>query len=122
MSRQISIDVPERNNIHNIVASIKAIREISGLGLKESKDIVDVVGQHVIPVSIHISDPDLENAFRILRGNGIAVGKPVWRILQDLRELGAQALKLGEDELANEILQLVLAEKLRRGTDVLENA
>jgi hypothetical protein len=42
------------------------------------------------------------------------VGEPAWKIIEELRKLGSQALLQGEDDLANEILQLVLAEKLRR--------
>jgi hypothetical protein len=120
MNRPITIEVPQRSEMHNVVACIKAIREITGLGLKEAKDIVDVVGQHLLNLHLPTTDNQLEEAFRILRNNNIAVGKPAWRILQELRELGSQALKMGEDELANEILQLVLAEKLRRGNDVVQ--
>ena len=120
MNRLITIEVPQRSEMYNVVACIKAIREITGLGLKEAKDIVDVVGQHLLNLHSQTTDNQLEESFRILRNNNIAVGKPAWRILQELRELGSQALKMGEDELANEIIQLVLAEKLRRGKDVVQ--
>jgi hypothetical protein len=62
------------------------------------------------------ADPEreIENQFRILRSEGVEVGPPVWKIIEELRKLGSAALLQGEDELANEILQLVLAEKLRR--------
>lgn len=61
-------------------------------------------------------DPNgaIEEQFRLLRNEGVDVGPSVFKILSELRSLGAQALLQGEDELANEILQLVLAEKLRR--------
>lgn len=105
----------------NKVAAIKAIRMLSGHGLKEAKDIADVPNVRVM-LDLHRAnftsypDPEqeIENQYRILRGQGIQVGIPVFQILADLRELGSQALLQGEDELANEILQLVLAEKLRR--------
>ena len=91
------------------------------MGLKEAKDASEVVGK---PQTFDMSDTlftayanpevEIENHVRILRNEGVQVGEPVYKILEDLRKLGAQALLQGEDELANEILQLVLAEKLRR--------
>jgi len=106
--------------INNKVTVIKAIRTLTGLGLKEAKDASEKGGRQVY--DIHASnflgcvDPEkaIEEQFRILRSEGVEVGEPAWKIIQDLRELGAKALQMGEDELANEILQLVLAEKLRR--------
>lgn len=105
----------------NKVTVIKSIRTLTGLGLKEAKDASEVVGK---PQTFDMSpslftayanpEVEIENHVRILRNDGVQVGEPVYKILEDLRKLGAQALLQGEDELANEILQLVLAEKLRR--------
>jgi len=102
------------------VSVIKAIRMLTGLGLKEAKDASELQGDqhHVLNTGNFTSylapEGEMENQFRILRNAGCEVGDSVYRLLQSLRDLGAQALKQGEDELANEILQLVLAEKLRR--------
>ena len=104
------------------VSVVKAIRILTGMGLKDSKDASEVwereqhfnisyMGNFTSGGSI---DVEIENQFRILRNAGVKVGDPVHILLQSLRSLGAQALDQGEDELANEILQLVLAEKLRR--------
>ena len=104
----------------NKVPAIKAIRYLTGMGLKEAKDASEIIGTRVYPTDMrHLSsfpDPsaEMENQFRLLRSYGAEVGEPVEKLLQELREMGAQALQMGEDELANEILQLVLAEKLRR--------
>jgi hypothetical protein len=105
----------------NKVAVIKAIRTLTGLGLKEAKDASEVIGrQQTFDVNSTIftayGNPigEIENQFRILRAEGIEVVDPVYKIIEELRKLGSQALLQGEDELANEILQLVLAEKLRR--------
>lgn len=105
----------------NKVTVIKSIRILTGLGLKEAKDASEVVG---VPQTFELSntlftaygnpEAEIENHVRILRNEGIQVGEPVYKIIEDLRKLGVQALLQGEDELANEILQLVLAEKLRR--------
>ena len=102
------------------VPVIKAIRSISYMGLKEAKDLSEVPGSHALPVSLQPSyaQPNDELFFeeqcQILRNNGVDVGPSVHKILQSLRDLGAEALRQGDDDLANEIMQLVLAEKLRR--------
>ena len=104
----------------NKVSAIKAIRTLTGMGLKESKDASEIIGTRVYPIDMaRISlypnpQTEIDNQFRLLRSYGAEVGEPVEKLLQELREMGAQALKMGEDDLANEILQLVLAEKLRR--------
>jgi len=107
-------------SIPNKVAVIKAIRTLTGLGLKEAKDASERSGHQVFDISpsnfASWADPQkgIEEAFRILRNEGVEVGEPAWKIIEELRKLGSQALLQGEDDLANEILQLVLAEKLRR--------
>lgn len=101
----------------NKVAVIKAIRTLTGLGLKEAKDASEVVGKPQtfdLQPQASATPAYVEEQFRILRQEGVEVGEPVYKLLEELRKIGAQALLQGEDELANEILQLVLAEKLRR--------
>jgi hypothetical protein len=108
------------SSIPNKVAVIKAIRTLTGLGLKEAKDASERPGPQVFDIHhsnfTSWSNPEqgIEEQFRIMRNEGVEVGEPVWKIVESLRQLGSQALLQGEDELANEILQLVLAEKLRR--------
>jgi len=105
----------------NKVSVIKAIRMLSGFGLKEAKDASEVVGKPVVfELARHnfsgyqSPETEIDNQYKILRSQGVQVGEPVHKILDELRKLGSDALLQGEDELANEILQLVLAEKLRR--------
>lgn len=106
----------------NKVEVIKTLRFLTGLGLKDAKDASEITSPQTFAISGNIftsyGNPDLEidRSFRTLRNNGVEVGPSVWKILDSLRKLGSQALAQGEDELANEILQLVLAEKLRRET------
>lgn len=103
---------------HNKVAVIKAIRTLTGLGLKEAKDASERNGvRQSFPLALFNgqNNPQYEENCRILRAEGVDVGPVAQKIIQELRKLGSQALLQGEDELANEILQLVLAEKLRRG-------
>jgi len=113
---EITINGP----LGNKIAVIKAIRTLTGLGLKEAKDASERKGPQLLdldfPGLTRYPNPnvEMENQFRILRAEGVLVGEPVHKLLEELREIGAQALRMGEDELASEILQLVLAEKLRR--------
>lgn len=115
----VTVIIPQ--TMPNKVTVIKAIRELTGLGLKEAKDISDIPKEYHLRLDsrFYAMEPEvwkkaIEDIARTLRQNGVGVGAPVFVILDDLRKLGAQALEQGEDELANEILQLVLAEKLRR--------
>lgn len=113
-------DITINGPLGNKIAVIKAIRTLTGLGLKEAKDASERRGSQTLTLDnaglSHYPDPEamMESQFRILRSEGVDVGEPVHKVLQELRELGAKALQMGEDELASEIFQLVLAEKLRR--------
>jgi hypothetical protein len=96
---------------------------LTGLGLKEAKDTSERPGvRQVFPIVLPNGQDNrqYEENCRLLRAEGVEVGPAVQKILQELRKLGSQALLQGEDELANEILQLVLAEKLRRGISLGE--
>lgn len=99
----------------NRVAVIKAIRTLTGLGLKEAKDASERLGLvQTFGTRPGLLPSEFHEAFRTLQSDGVEVGGAIEKILSDLRKLGSEALLQGEDELANEILQLVLAEKLRR--------
>jgi len=116
--RKFTITCPA--SIPNKVEVIKTIRTLTGLSLKDAKDASEITTPQTFTVLGNIltthANPDIEidRQFQLLRNNGVEIGPSVFRILDDLRRLGSQALLQGEDELANEILQLVLAEKLRR--------
>jgi hypothetical protein len=119
----ITVEFPRDFNAvgGNKVTVIKALRWISYQGLKEAKDLSEMQGPQQVPVNLRdpyapiVNEEDyLEDQCRILRNNGCKVGPAVHVILQSLRDLAAEALKQGDDDLANEIMQLVLAEKLRR--------
>lgn len=118
----VKYDVSFPNNYagNDKIAVIKALRAITAMGLKEAKDISESSGIQTITVDPRyyrgFTDPSLgvERDIQILKNNGVIVHNTIMAMLDDLRDLGAKALKMGEDELANEILQLVLAYKLRR--------
>ena len=102
----------------NKVTAIKAIRALTGLGLKEAKDASEKPELiQTFPVGgtyAHVnSSQEIEKQIQILKVEGFKIIEPLGQLLDQLRDIAAQALKLGEDEFANETLQLVLAEKLR---------
>lgn len=99
--------------MHSKVEVIKAIRHLTGLGLREAKDVSEIyIPQELI--QILNSEAEIQQHYRILKNNGVKISDPAFNILSSLRDLATEALSLGEDDLANEILQLVLVEKLRR--------
>jgi len=97
---------------------IKSLRAISYRGLKECKDMSEAHSfTHLIPVTL---SPSLDGGLTdfnkhcdILRFHGCEIIPSIHSILQELRELSILATKQGADELASEIIQFVLAEKLR---------
>lgn len=114
-----SITFTAPSTMVNKVSAIKAIRTLTGMGLKEAKDASERPGMKqtfsVQDFSAYLNPKiEFENQIRVLASEGFIIGHSVNLLLQELRNLGAEALKQGEDDLANEILQLVLAEKLRR--------
>lgn len=108
-------------NFSNKISIIKAIRTLTNFRLVDAKEASERIGVSIYTISPvfyntfpQTADIEMENIFQIFRSEGITVGEPIYRLLEELRKIGAQALVQGEDEFANEILQLVLAEKLRR--------
>jgi len=120
LPEKLRIKIPA-NGISDRVVCVKNLRMITGGGLKES---LDIINQHGLETVVSVTtkygtDPSyttkvFEDACQILRNNGVKIGSPVHELLEELRLLAIKALEVGEDELANETLQLVLAEKLRR--------
>lgn len=108
---------------HSKIDVIRAIRFLTNISLKEAKDLSESCSQNTLKHNFLVNnisnsyssqDAFIEEQYRILRNNGCKVDGSAVIIIEELRNLGARALLQGEDELANEILQLVLAEKLRR--------
>jgi hypothetical protein len=117
MSNSLKITFAAPASMPNKVAAIKAIRGLTGLGLKEAKDASERSGRQTFALTGGMTRVYYEEQTRILVNEGFAVGHGAVMLVEELRKLGIQALEQGEDELANEILQLVLAEKLRRSND-----
>lgn len=118
MARVITVTFPPDYNGYKVVI-IRAIRCLTGLGLKAAKDVSEALGPQALiintinPAGSAAEDYIIEQV-NILKSYGCVIGPTAHDILDDLRELATMALQGHEDELANEILQLVLVEKLRR--------
>lgn len=100
----------------NKIEVIKAIRILAGLGLKEAKDASETTTLQTFQCILE--DGDKNPLFRqqcdILKKNGVVVkSNGRYHILESLRGFSIEALEVGEDELANEIMQLLLAYKLK---------
>lgn len=113
------INVPAR--VPDAVQSIKAVRRITGLGLKEAKDLVFKPGDHFLKINLPSpatsTDPfsatPFEAEIRTLKANGIIVKLgPQW-IVDELRRLHTFAVHEGCDEFAEELSVLLTAETLR---------
>jgi len=97
----------------NKVQVIKAIRALTQYGLTQSKTVSENTNQQTLNINTY-SITNVTEKIGILKANGVKVTSPVYEIIESLRKLANDALHQGEDDLANEILQLVLVEKLRR--------
>ena len=111
---------PAVNSGYNRVAVIKAIRQLTGLGLKEAKDLTEKLGSQLVRVRVEdyvnsynevIPAPTaLANALSELRRNGVnVVEAPRAGTLDEVRKLAADALL--RDELD---VSVALIEVLRR--------
>lgn len=92
---------------------IKALRVIAGIGLKEAVGCSERPDQQSLRV-VAVDYQSFHEACEELTRCGVKTGIPITEILHELRDMATYALANGEDEIANEILQLILAEKLRR--------
>ena len=108
--------------IKNKVAVIKALRSITGVGLKDAMDmsqLFDVVQTYRVDKQYFTQAANPQSIYQhqinVLLADAIKVAPTLYWVIENLRKLAGHALELGDDDLANDILQLVLAEKLRKG-------
>ncbi len=104
---------------HNtsLLDCVRAIRILTGYGLLESKRIVEDTNERVLALRPDLTWPEVHRQVGILQKNGCIIGGFAYDIIKDLQVLSQRAHDMGEVELANEISQLIMTEKLRR-TDV----
>ena len=74
--RTLTLSVKSRHDIQNKIAAIKGVRALTGLGLKEAKDLVEMVEPgHTELIKIHASilEPSYSDAIRLIRESGMKV-------------------------------------------------
>ena len=123
MTERIVIVAPP--NIKNKMAAIRAIRALTSMGLKESKDASERPGVNQIfalepsPGMMATSVASfVKMQINFLEQEGFIVGKPIWGLIEELQKIGELAILQNEHEFADEIMQLVVAEKLRRSRSI----
>lgn len=102
------------------IGVIKAVRALTGMGLKESKDMTEEAGEHVIRVSISdgvdfysgqtVSAADrYKLAIENLRLNGVRVNENSLRskMVEDVRRLASEAVLRDENDLAVALIEVV---------------
>ncbi len=102
-------------NNYNKVATIKAVRAVSGLGLKEAKDAVEaaVERNEVVKVQIsrHIESAVVNDCIKTIEQNGLALGYKSHRIdvvLEGLKQSAILCAKEDEFELSQFIMDALL--------------
>lgn len=94
---------------------------LSDLTLMDAKTMSETAGDHVIHLRPSFFDPShdasgtLDAICDILKRNNILVSGFEQVIIDQLRKLSILAIEQGHEELGQEILQLIVAEKLRKG-------
>lgn len=106
----ITLSLPNRDAMTHKVNVIKAIRSLTSLGLRESKEISDDLGEGK-PREITIRDnlEFNEEYFNVLRSNGIIVGRALQNngYVRDVRNLTIRALKNGDYTVAQDVIELL---------------
>jgi hypothetical protein len=119
ISKHFNMLFPAPNSGYNRVGVIKAIRQITGLGLKDAKDLTEKQG--VILVKVVVNDivdhytghpiPEkrvLEDALAELRRNGVMVNEAVRAgTLEEVRKLASDALLRDELDLAVALIDII---------------
>lgn len=121
ISKHYQMVFPAPNVAPNRVAVIKAIRQLTGLGLKEAKELTEKVGNQLVRVRVEdtmdpynertiTAEQVLANALAELRRNGVMVVEAVRAgTLDEVRKLASEAVL--RDELD---LSVALIDVLRR--------
>ena len=105
------------------VPVIKALRLLTGYGLLHAKNLsecrtpqtIDISGGAHCVYAPEFRAEHIEEQCRTLRLYGCKVSPSIHKMMKTLREVARNATEAGEDDLADEILQIVLAQKLKRG-------
>lgn len=119
ISKHYTMTFPAPNSGYNRVGVIKAVRTLTGLGLKEAKDLTEVEG----PQLIHVRATDtinpytnqpvpakmlLEDHIAEMRLNGVIVVEAVRSgTLAEVRKLASEALLRDELDMAVALIDIL---------------
>lgn len=104
----ITLRLPYPSHMLNKIDVIKSLRALTGLGLKESKDITDslLLGvSHLI--TVRNNEDDNLSQYDRLRANGIIINKNGNVYIRDIRNLSIRAIRNGDYTVAQKVLELI---------------
>jgi hypothetical protein len=107
---ELVLKLPNPEHMNKKVDSIKAVRALTGLGLKQAKAVVDQLGEgksQMIDVILHPTDRrDHYDTFQL---NGITVMEKFAgnSYVKDIRNLSIRALKNGDYTVAVDVIELL---------------
>lgn len=119
ISKHYTMTFPAVNSGYNRVGVIKAVRSLTGLGLKEAKELTEKEGAQLIQVRAadtvnpYTNQPIsakmfLEETIAEMRRNGVVVCEAVRAgTLADVRKLASDALLRDELDLAVALIDIV---------------
>ena len=118
----ITVEFPSVYDPHttNKIGVIKAIRSLTGMGLKDAKDLSEKPGQHRVEVHPYVHtcpitgrEHTLEESFNVyvgwLRNQGIKVviDSKKEQVMVQLRELAADCLVRGEYDMTVDLINII---------------
>ena len=121
ISKTITVTFPQDYKSYNKVSVIKAIRVLTGMGLKEAKDLCEMSGAQKIHVAVDngweqvtgrlVKDQEYyDNSIKALKAEGCTVVTPedcALTLIDDVRNLAAKAVLSGELELAVALIDVM---------------
>ena len=119
ISKHYQMVFPAPNVAPNRVAVIKAIRSLTGLGLKEAKDLTEKVGNQLVRVRVEdkvdpyterliTAEQVLANDLAHLRSNGVMVVEAVRAgTLDEVRKLASDAVLRDELDMAAALIDVL---------------
>jgi hypothetical protein len=118
IAKHLKLTFPPVNSGYNRIQVIKAVRQLTGLGLKEAKELTEMVGPQLVRVRVEDQTDwtgilhNAETVFKIgldtFKDNGVRVddASPVG-IMADLRKLAADAVMSSEFDLAQDLINII---------------
>ena len=116
MSRSVTLSVYSRNDLVNKVAAIKGVRTLTGLGLKEAKDLVECINPghtEVIHVDAGILEPYYSEALQLIKDSGLRVSTPVINnaarrdIGEQLRQVVTYATMTAQYDISRVLINII---------------